>query len=163
MMLMNQDEAVVGLFAPEALLPQQMDCNTGRSRAELSGVHRLMLAVLEDAVSVYAKTLCGRVVSPRDARDVHKWFRSRDRASLFAFERICDLLALDAEYVRKGLRRMEARPHEVATRLALRHLGRPPRPAAGRSHRRGADSPSARRRVRTGTYAAAPRYAAAGR
>jgi len=101
-----------------------------RSLAGRSGVHRLMLAILEDAIALYVKSLCAGVVAPHEARAARTWLESRDCTSPFAFESICDVLGLDSSYIRRGMRTARARPLEAATRLAIRHHGRRSRPAA---------------------------------
>jgi hypothetical protein len=100
-----------------------------RSPAELSGEHRLVLAILEDAIALYVKSLSEGAVAQHEARGARVWLKSRDRSSPFAFESICDLLGLDSDYIRRGLRTVCARPAEVAARLAVRHHGRPSGPA----------------------------------
>ncbi len=65
-----------------------------------------MLAVLEDAVDSYRKhaTAC----DPREQAcflEAKEWFSSSDRSWLFAFENICDVLEMNAEYLRSGLDR----------------------------------------------------------
>ena len=67
---------------------------------------RLRLAVLEDAIRyfqryVHAADRHGRALY-EDALD---WFSSPDRSEPFSFENVCQALDLDAEYVRRGLRR----------------------------------------------------------
>src|SRR5689334_16486318 len=95
-----------------------------RSIATRSGVHRLMLAILEDAVAVHVKSLSGGVVTRRDAREARDWLRSHDRSVPFAFESICDLLGLDSSYIRRGIRGAQTCPEQAAARLAIRHHGR---------------------------------------
>jgi len=130
--LTGADDAVHGLVAPDAVMPVQM--NVGRSRAELSPECRLMLAVLEDAIAVYAKGLRGRGVSQRESHEVRLWLASRSRAPLFSFERICEVLQLDAEYLRRGLGALRhGNPAGVSALLARRHRGRLPGPVADRS------------------------------
>lgn len=65
-----------------------------------------MLAVLEDAVDSYRKCALGR--DPREQAsfiEAREWFWSSDRSWLFAFENICDVLEMDADYLRTGLDR----------------------------------------------------------
>jgi hypothetical protein len=88
-----------------------------------------MLAILEDAIALYVKSLSGGAVAEHDARGARVWIRSRDRSSLFAFESICDLLGLDPGYIRHGLRIVRAQPADAAARLSVRHHGRLPGPA----------------------------------
>jgi hypothetical protein len=100
------------------------------SVATRSGEHRLMLAILEDAVSIHVKSWSGGFVTQRDVREAREWLASRDR-SPFSFESICDALGLDASYIRRGIRAARARPTETAARFAVRHHGSGRRPSIG--------------------------------
>jgi len=62
-----------------------------------------MLAVLEDALRT---VLSARVGRSCDAwvREELRWFMSEDRSHPFAFEVICDVLDLDASWLRCRLR-----------------------------------------------------------
>jgi hypothetical protein len=63
-----------------------------------------MLAVLEDAVDSYRK--CALARDPREQScflEAKEWFLSDDRTWLFAFENICDVLEMNADYLRSGL------------------------------------------------------------
>jgi hypothetical protein len=68
---------------------------------------RLLLAVLEDAIRTYQ-----RYAFANDRRDaellshVEAWFASEDSDWTFSFVAICDVLGLDATYLRHGLRRL---------------------------------------------------------
>jgi hypothetical protein len=92
-----------GLFEPDILLPNQYFAAFRRGRA-VEGERRLMLAVLEDAVDSYRKYAIAR--DPREQAcflEAREWFLSDDRSWLFAFENICDVLEMNAEYLRSGL------------------------------------------------------------
>jgi len=92
-----------GLFEPDILLPNQYFAAFRRGRA-VEGERRLMLAVLEDAVDSYRKHALAR--DPREQAffiEAKEWFLSTDRSWLFAFENICDVLEINAEYLRAGL------------------------------------------------------------
>ncbi len=65
-----------------------------------------MLAVLEDAVDSYRKHAAA--CDPREQAcflEAKEWFSSSDRTWLFAFENICDVLEMNADYLRSGLDR----------------------------------------------------------
>jgi hypothetical protein len=124
---MNDDETL-SAFRPGASSARLIGGYEPRSLAERSGEHRLMLAILEDAVAVFVKSLCGGAVKNREVCAARVWLESRDRMSPFTFESICDLLGLDSGYIRHGLRNMRARPAAAAARLAARHSGRPSGP-----------------------------------
>lgn len=71
-----------------------------------SGEKRLMLAVLEDGVSVFHKTadsLEHRI--RRQFLEVLTWIESNDLTWPYSFVNICHALALDEDNLRSGLRR----------------------------------------------------------
>ncbi len=68
-----------------------------------------MLAVLQDAVETYRSSREPRGRRERTLREeTAAWFASHDRSWPFAFERLCDVLGLDAGWIRAGLRRQDA-------------------------------------------------------
>lgn len=131
---------VLPLFELDVILPDQFFTNCRRT-AGLEPERLLMLAVLEEAVDSYRS--CAFASDPRDRAtfaEARDWFVSDDRGWLFAFESICDVLGIDAGYIRRRLR-------EWRVDAALRR-GRAPvtlvRPAFARP--RGAAGVAARRR-----------------
>ena len=65
-----------------------------------------MLGILRDAVDLYLKALTpGNRVAAKRLREVIAWFASNDRQWPFSFERICEALSLEPEYIRSGLYR----------------------------------------------------------
>jgi hypothetical protein len=92
------------LFQPDTLMPSQY-FDRIRRRASLDGERRLMVAILEDAVDVYRKQ-----AGARDRKrhqlfvDAESWIESSDTTWIFSFENICDMLGIDASYLRNGLR-----------------------------------------------------------
>jgi hypothetical protein len=95
---LEDDEHLPRLFVPQVVLPAQW---ARRSRAGL-GERRLMVAVLLDAVAVYTKCKARGVVNRR-FREVDRWFKSHDQEWPFAFERICEVLSLDATLIRAAI------------------------------------------------------------
>ena len=98
------DERFGGLFQPDTLLPSQF-FDRMRRRSEHDGERRLMIAVLEDAVDVYRKQAGAR--DPRGQelfQAAEVWIEDTDRTWLFSFQNICDVLDIDADYLRRGLR-----------------------------------------------------------
>ena len=65
-----------------------------------TGEHRLMLALLCDALHVFTDAR-PRVGTPRQRAELRAWFESPDRSYVFSFESICDALGLDPGYVRR--------------------------------------------------------------
>ena len=103
------DERLGAIFQPDTLLPSQF-FDRVRRRTEHDAERRLMIAVLEDAVDVYRKQ-----AGARDARgqelfgEAETWIEDLDRTWLFSFQNICDVLDLDADYLRRGLRAWKQR------------------------------------------------------
>lgn len=97
------------LFQPDTLLPSQF-FDRIRRRAWFDGERRLMVAILEDAVEVYRKQAGARDRKRRQLFvDAEAWIESDDRGWIFSFENICDVLGVDAGYLRKGLRTWKER------------------------------------------------------
>lgn len=95
-----------------------------------------MLAILEDAVAVFVKSVSGGAVKQSDARAARVWLESRDRTLPFTFEYVCEVLGLESDYIRRGLLCLRASPSQAAKRFAVRHHGSaangsPPRMAVG--------------------------------
>lgn len=90
---------------PDIVLPAQF-FRTLRGRQALGGERRLIIAVLEDAVSCFQNNLFATDNrGKRLFREAEKWVMSGDRQLPFAFENVCDFLSLEANYIRQGLRR----------------------------------------------------------
>jgi hypothetical protein len=97
------DERLAELFQPDTLLPSQF-FDRVRRRTEHHGERRLMIAVLEDAVDVYRKQAGAR--DPRGEqlfREAEEWIEDQDQSWLYSFRNICDVLDIDADYLRRGL------------------------------------------------------------
>ena len=64
----------------------------------------LLLAILEDAIHLFHKYRGARDRAGKERfREVDDWFMHESNYWLFSFENVCDLLALDPQYVRRGL------------------------------------------------------------
>ena len=97
----DREEIVSRLIKPEALLPGQL-----AEHRPARGDVRLLLAVLEEAVSTFRRNIAAK--TSREQRlllEAEEWFRSDDNDWLFAFESICNTLGLDPDFLRKGLER----------------------------------------------------------
>lgn len=93
---MNQHDSGLDPLLPVQVLYRRAD----------SPERRLLAAVLEDAVHMFqqlhgAQRFRGR----RLFREVENWFASERTDHLFTFVRICDVLGLDAGWIRSGLAR----------------------------------------------------------
>ena len=97
--------ALPRLIEPEVLLPSQF-YERNKHRSILEGERRLMLAVLEDAVSCFQKY--AGATRPRNKRlfqEAEDWFMDEDGSWVFSFEAICAVLDINPEYFRGRLQR----------------------------------------------------------
>jgi hypothetical protein len=104
---------------PELVMPDQF-FSTLSKQPKVEGERRLMLAVLEDAVSCYQ-----RFALARDERGRHEfaearaWIESADREWPFSYENVCDVLGIDPAYVRDGLNRRVRRRKSGASQQGV--------------------------------------------
>jgi hypothetical protein len=110
------------LAEPEVLMPSQyLDLLRGHSQYE--GEKRLMLAVLEDAISCYQK-YAGADKGRRERlfKEAEEWLLDQDSSWPFSFEAICATLELNSDYLREGLLRWRdrflARPDAAVATVA---------------------------------------------
>ena len=90
------------------LVPEQFFALALHSAAHWSGARYLLFAVLQDAVACWFRYRYARSTrEKRLFRQTHDWFWAEDRHWLFAFERICEHLELDPDYIRRGLTRWQ--------------------------------------------------------
>jgi hypothetical protein len=97
------EEKALAVFQPDILVTVQY-LSTYRRRFHLQPEQLLMLAVLEDAVVCFQDNLTA--VTPRKQslfREAEEWIFDEDKFYLFSFDNICEGLALDPNYVRRGL------------------------------------------------------------
>lgn len=103
------EDRVQELFQPDTLLPSQY-FDRLRRRASIDGERRLMVAILEDAVDVYRKQAGAADRKRRQLfEDADAWIESADKSWIFSYENICDVLGIDAGYLRRGLRAWKQR------------------------------------------------------
>jgi hypothetical protein len=108
---------------PNTVHPTQFFAGLERIHAHC-GERRLMVAVLEEAFSVYCKHVLAR--RPKFRRlfaEAEAWFESDDRSWVFSFERICETLGLDAGRVRELTRerKRQTLAAHAAAQTALHH------------------------------------------
>lgn len=85
---------------------------------------RLMLAVLQEALSTFQRGINTRVAKEIEAfREVDRWFRSRDYDWPFSFESICYCLHIDPSCVRAELNRLRRKAWQ--NRAAVRTVKAP--------------------------------------
>lgn len=111
---MDLRHVVDDLLEPAFVLPDQLS-RSGRWTARESATHRLMLGILRDAVELYLKSLVpGNRIPAKRLREVVNWFGSHDREWPFSFERICEALSFEADYLRSGLYRQSIEAERIA-------------------------------------------------
>lgn len=79
-----------------------------RVRAERSSQpeKRLMLAVMEDAIATFQKSVHGETRRQRRLlKETEEWIGSIDTSWPFSFENICIALDIESDYLRSGLKR----------------------------------------------------------
>jgi hypothetical protein len=108
------------LAHPAVILPQQFAGTTRRQAPRQTGEHHLLAAVLDEAVACYQRYLFATTRSGRRLfREAEQWLMvplarrvvSSDEEAWFSFEYVCDVLDLDKDYLRRGLR--EWRAHQL--------------------------------------------------
>ena len=100
----SEDKALA-VFQPDILINTQF-LSTYRRRFYLQPEQVLMLAVLEDAVLCFQDNVAA--ATPRKQmlfREADEWIFSSADSYLFSFDNICEALALDPNYLRRGLKR----------------------------------------------------------
>jgi hypothetical protein len=106
-----EDEQVL---LPEAVLPVQFFGGRRKHAPHQGGEHRLLVALLEDAVTcfqgyAFARDTHGRRLFAEAARWINAG-EARRRTRSFSFEYVCAVLDLDAVHLRRHLYRwLEAR------------------------------------------------------
>ncbi len=96
------DQGLQYLLQPDVILPMQFD-----ARHRRSGVaeHKLVFAVLQDAINMYQKYAFSLDRHGRRLfRETEEWVMSEERLP-FSFAYICEVLDLNAGYLRVGLQR----------------------------------------------------------
>jgi hypothetical protein len=103
------DERAPAAFEPDTLLASQY-FDRIRRRSEHHGEKMLMIAVLEDAVNTYLKYAGSPDHRHRELfAEAKDWVESDDQSWFYSFRNVCDVLGLDATYLRRGLRTAEVR------------------------------------------------------
>src|SRR5947207_1438531 len=111
------------LLQPDTLLPSQYFAALQRKGAH-EPERRLVTAVLQDAVDCFQKYLHARDRKAHQLYlDADEWISSEDRSWPFSFENLCDLLQINAAYLRRGLmawrdRQLGERPRAKVVQLA---------------------------------------------
>ena len=104
------------VFQPDALSSSEY-FEHRRDKSILQPEKRLMLAILEDAVSCFQQNHCARHGERKMMlAEVEEWIFGRSEW-IFSFENICSVLGYNPDYVRAGLKRW--REKEIANNQKL--------------------------------------------
>jgi len=123
------DEKLPGLFEPDTLLPIQY-FEAMRRKHLLEGEKRLILSVLEDAVECFMKLIDSPTSKgQRLYRDADEWINLEDKHWVFSFDNVCDMLDINPEYMRRGLRDWKERKLEAIERAAAERAAAAANPA----------------------------------
>ena len=110
------DERLPGLFEPDTLLPIQY-FEAMRKKHLLEGEKRLILSVLEDAIECFMKCIdASTSKGQRLFREADEWIAHEDKRWVFSFDNVCDMLDINPEYMRSGLRRWKEKRLDAIAR-----------------------------------------------
>ncbi len=110
------DEKLPGLFEPDTLLPIQY-FEAMRRKHLLEGEKRLILSVLEDAIECFMKCIDATTSKgQRLFREAEEWINLEDKHWVFSFDNVCDMLDINPDYMRAGLRRWKEKHVELKVR-----------------------------------------------
>jgi len=110
------DERLPNLFEPDTLLPIQY-FEAMRKKHLLEGEKRLILSVLEDAVECFMKCIDAATnKGQRLFREADEWIAHEDKRWVFSFDNVCDMLDINADYMRVGLSKWKERKIAVIAR-----------------------------------------------
>jgi hypothetical protein len=124
----QSDERLLDVFDPDIILPTQHFAAIMRKKYP-SGEHRLLVALIQDAIECFQKHMHARDAKRRQLfLDAQGWIGSEDDRAVFSFNNVCMLLGMNPDYVRQGLAHWCEKSQE-APRAARRRTG-PERPAA---------------------------------
>ncbi len=122
------DEKLPGLFEPDTLLPIQY-FEAMRRKHLLEGEKRLILSVLEDAVECFMKCIdASSSKGQRLFRDADEWIALEDKHWVFSFDNVCEMLDINPEYLRRGLKEWKERKIAALERQAEMQLQMPEAP-----------------------------------
>jgi hypothetical protein len=113
------DERLPGLFVPDTLLPIQY-FEAMRRKHLLEGEKRLVLSVLEDAIECFMKCIDSSTKKgQRLFRDAEEWITLEDKKWVFSFDNVCEMLDINPEYLRGGLREWKVRQLDANERARI--------------------------------------------
>ncbi|MGD0074880.1 MAG: hypothetical protein ABSD31_11145 [Candidatus Binataceae bacterium] len=113
---------------PDTLLPMQYN-EILRRRSVLEGEHKLMFAVLEDAVKCHLKHMNAESRRQRLLfYEVRNWMNTKNRVGLFSYQTLCESLGIDAKALSAALESRLSSSERIAgvrRESASRRAGKP--------------------------------------
>jgi hypothetical protein len=98
-------QKISSLFEPDTLVSAQYFQNF-RGKIYLEPEKRLILAMLEDAVSCFQVYVTARSGSGKKLfNEPEEWIMMKHNDWIFSFASVCEMLGFNPEYVRQGVRR----------------------------------------------------------
>lgn len=106
------------IISGDSLILQQY-LDTFRRSEQFGPEKSLLAAILEDAVQEYRKySEAKNADGKRRFREVEEWMMMHGEDGwIFSFHNVCELLGLDPEYVRGGLRKTQSESAEEERRI----------------------------------------------
>jgi len=106
------DERIGSLFQPDTLIGEDYAANF-RRKIPLEAERTLLLAILEDGIRSFQENLFAASGKRRTIFDeANEWIFSDDDAWFCSFVSVCNLLNLEPQYIRRGLRQWEVKMHK---------------------------------------------------
>jgi len=116
-------------FEPDIIVPSQFFATLPRQAPHKQGEYRLLVAVLKDAIECFQENVHARNKwEQRLFDEAQRWITgeggdaisNEDQVLGFSFEYVCDVLGLDAAYLRWGLQQWRTCTRAIAARARLR-------------------------------------------
>ena len=113
-----------GRFEPDIVVPAQFFATLPRQAPSKRGEYRLLVAVLQEAIDCFQENAhATNKWRQRRFDEVRHWItgedpdairHSEDQVPGLSFEYVCDVLGLDAAYLRRGLQQWRMRTCAIA-------------------------------------------------
>ena len=104
-----EESSLARITIPDVLTPAQYYGGRRTSHPEMNATKRLLLAVLEDALRCLQTYAESRNPAHRKAfGEAETWILDRKAQGPFAFETICEALAIQPDHLRDGIRQWRA-------------------------------------------------------
>jgi hypothetical protein len=111
----HMEEKHFASFVNDTVISEQFFDTFRRTRLEPEKA--LLLAILQDAVHCLEKYKAAKDrVGKERFRDAESWIMEPGNEWIFSFDNVCDLLGLDPQYVRQGLRKQRVKTVELEAR-----------------------------------------------